>query len=78
MVQNNYLELLLELGVIGIILFIVVLVAWFRTTKQNVAAWAIMAAFVVQWWFFSGYPNALHIFLLMAFFYVLSVQRRKS
>ncbi len=77
MVQNEFIEKLLETGLIGLGLFIVIIVFIFIKTKQQKYVWAILAAFLVQWWFFSGYPNALHIFLFMIFAYYFSSTSKK-
>ena len=64
-VQNEYLELLLEYGVLGLALFSVVIAALFYTTRRRKWVWALLAAYLVQWVFFSGYPNALPIYLTL-------------
>lgn len=76
MVQNHYLELLLETGVIGLGLFVAAIVGLLYMTRRHKYLWAVIAGFLVQWWFFSGYPNSLHIFLLLAFFYVYSLKSK--
>lgn len=78
MVQNHYVELLLELGVIGFALFACVIVGFVRQQRRAAYAVAIAAAFAVQWWFFSGYPNALHIFLILAFIYAVQASTPPS
>ena len=65
-VQNQYLETLLENGLVGAILFGLILGGFFVKTRSNKIAWAILIAFMVQWNFFSGLPNALHIYLILA------------
>lgn len=64
-VQNEYAELLLEYGIVGLSLFIALLVGVAYTLRAERWAWAIAAAYYVQWLFFSGYPNALHIYLTL-------------
>jgi len=61
--QNQYTETLLENGLIGFSLFAALIVLLFRATRKHQFLWAIFAAFLVQWLFFSGYPNALHVYL---------------
>ena len=78
MVQNEYLEILLELGVVGLALFVLIIAGLFKITAKHKYLWAIIVAFGVQWWLFSGYPNALHIFVIFAFFYAYSLQKKKS
>ena len=64
-VQNEYVETLLERGLVGLVSFLAVLGALFVATKQQKWLWSIIAAFMVQWLFFSGYPNALHVYLAL-------------
>lgn len=61
-VQNEYAERLLERGLIGLGLFVVALV-WLIYRLRPRWLVAIVAAYMFQWLFFSGYPNALHIYL---------------
>lgn len=65
-VQNEYLEILLELGIIGFVLFLVIIVSFFVHTRSNKLAWAIFIGFLIQWNFFSGMPNSLHLYLILA------------
>ena len=66
-VQNEYASVLLETGIIGMILFVFVIVlavmAVLKTAGAEVTL-TLMAAFAVTLFFFSGFPNALHIYLL--------------
>ena len=66
-VQNQYASLLLETGLVGVSLLIVTLVMVVRAvvkSKNAPAVLALMAAYAVSVCFFSGLPNALHIYLL--------------
>ena len=67
-VQNEYAEILLETGVVGISLFVVILVLVIKMILKNrkVAGilLALMIAYGVSFLFFSGIPNALHIILI--------------
>lgn len=74
-VQNEYMEVLLELGLVGLVLFAVILAGWVWGVRKNKWLWAVMLAYAAQWWFFSGYPNVLHIYLFMAISWAIS--RRK-
>lgn len=62
-VQNEYLSVLLELGVIGLMLFLAGIIGVFWAVHREPWMWAVLAGFLVQWNFFSGLPNALHIYL---------------
>lgn len=71
MVQNQFIEVLLETGVVGLSIFIIFfLVIIFLSVKKKVF-WitGIIVAFVCQSFFFSGYPNSLHVFIFLAFAY---------
>lgn len=65
-VQNEYVEILLERGLIGLVLFIAVIASTFDklNKSKNRWAWSIIVAYAVQWCFFSGLPNAIHIYLI--------------
>ena len=66
-VQNQYASLLLETGLAGVSLLIVTLVMVVRSvvkSKNVPAVLALMVAYAVSVCFFSGLPNALHIYLL--------------
>ncbi|MCL1876668.1 O-antigen ligase family protein [Candidatus Saccharibacteria bacterium] len=64
-VQNEFIEVLLELGIIGATIFAILIIGFFRQTRSKKYLWAIIAAFLIQWNFFSGYPSALHIYLIL-------------
>lgn len=69
-VQNQYAEVLLENGLIGFTIFISIIVSLFYSLRQHKWSWAVLTAFLVQWNFFSGYPNALHIYLICIYLFV--------
>ncbi len=73
-IQNEYLSLLLELGIIGWILLIFPVVAFIRVIFKNRLGWlfTITLAFALSILFFSGLPNALHIFILPVLLLFLS------
>lgn len=64
-VQNEYLSLLLELGLIGLALFTANIGYLVRLLRCEPWLMAIVAGFLVQWNFFSGLPNALHIYIII-------------
>ena len=73
-VQNEYISLLLEVGMVGVILFVLVLVlvicvVWKSTVVSMLMA--LLAAYMITLLFFSGLPNALHIYLLPVLFMVM-------
>lgn len=64
--QNQYIEILLENGLIGTVLCLMAVVVYLYDTRRDKLAWVILIAFALQWNFFSGLPNALHIYLVLA------------
>lgn len=67
-VQNEYVEILLERGVVGLVLFMstTATIAASVSIRKKRWLWAILIAYLAQWCFFSGLPNALHIYLTLS------------
>lgn len=67
-VQNEFVEVLLERGLVGLALLggLVVLYGRLCFQRRDHLALAILVAYFAQWCFFSGLPNALHIYLVLA------------
>ena len=67
-VQNEFIEVLLERGLVGLALLggLVVLYGRLCFHRRDHLALVILAAYLAQWCFFSGLPNALHIYLVLA------------
>lgn len=75
-VQNQYIEVLLEMGLIGFVLFFGSIIGLLIITLKRVTwTWGLVAAFMVQWATFSGYPNALHIYVALIVIAVVAIQR---
>ena len=77
-VQNEYASVLLETGIVGAVLFIFTLgmafyVVWKKSENKIVIV--MMVAYSVTLFFFSGYPNALHIYLLPVMFAAVRQQK---
>lgn len=73
-IQNEYFSLLLETGVVGVILGVLVTVIFVRKVIRGENAGmvlALMVALGVSLMFFSGLPNALHIYLLLVLFGIM-------
>ena len=74
-VQNQYISLLLETGLIGIALLVLTIILTMRALRGFYSIDAILVltlAYGVSLLFFSGLPNAIHIYLLpIAIFTVL-------
>ncbi|MDO4780927.1 MAG: O-antigen ligase family protein [Candidatus Saccharibacteria bacterium] len=64
-VQNEHIERLLEGGIIGAMLCLGVMIYVLWATRSTRWVWAIIIGYIVQWNFFSGLPNALHIYLVV-------------
>lgn len=75
-IQNEYLSILLEIGVVGLALFIALLAGLFYTTRRTSWLWVIIVGFMVQWNFLSGLPNVIHIYLLIAVMVAVLQKRR--
>lgn len=67
-VQNEFVEVLMERGVIGLglLLLLIGIIVYVLWRSHNVWAWAILIAYLVQYCFFSGLPNALHVYVAVA------------
>lgn len=67
-VQNEFVEVLLERGLIGLVLLggLVALYGRLCSQRRDYLALVILVAYLTQWCFFSGLPNALHIYLVLA------------
>ena len=70
-VQNEFLSILLELGFFGFVIWLLIIFGIFRKTRKEKHIWSIFGAFLVQWNFFSGLPNALHIYLILAVIFAI-------
>lgn len=79
LVQNQYLETILEIGFIGLILLILSLVTFIKLSgfKFEPYTVATLLAFAISLCFFSGYPNALHIYLLPVICYNLMYEKNR-
>ena len=66
-VQNEYISILLELGVVGLALVVagIIWLVYFEFKQQNMINLAAITAYLISLCFFSGLPNVLHIYLLM-------------
>jgi hypothetical protein len=72
-VQNQYLENVLEWGLVGGILTVAgVLILFIKTWSKKTAFWPVIICILITICFFSGYPNALHIYLLLGVLIIAS------
>lgn len=68
-VQNELVEIALELGLVGLLFvfaIIILIIIQIKNLDHNALFIGILCAFMISFLFFSGLPNALHIFLLPA------------
>lgn len=67
-VQNEFVEVLLERGLVGLALLggLVALYGRLCFQRRDYLVLAILVAYLMQWCFFSGLPNVLHIYLVLA------------
>lgn len=66
-INNEYVNILLEMGLVGISLLVLSLGLVVRAvikSKNKILVMGLMVAYAVSLCFFSGLPNALHIYLL--------------
>ncbi len=70
-VQNEYASLLLETGLVGAVLLILTAGLIIRAVYKNGMMMTLIVAYAITLLFFSGLPNALHIYLLPALFIAL-------
>ena len=66
-VQNEYVSVLLEFGIVGVALIILIIIILMRVIIKNTASGvtlAIMVSYAISLLFFAGLANALQIYLL--------------
>lgn len=78
-VQNQYFEALLEIGILGIIVLLLSAITFAKLEKFKFEPYtfAMIVAFVFSLLFFSGFPNALHIYLLPVLWYNLMYDKNR-
>ena len=78
-VQNEYLETFLEIGFLGIVMLLLSVVTFLKLEKLKFEPYtfAVILAFMVSLLFFSGFPNALHIYLLPVLWYNLMYDKNR-
>lgn len=77
-VQNEYLSVLLELGLIGAMLFVGLIAGAIYLARREKWLWSILVGFLAQWMFFSGLPNVLHIYLILGVMFSFIMYREKK
>ena len=78
-VQNEFIERLLERGIVGLAFSLLAVGYLIYLTRHQKWLWSIIVALLFQLCFFSGYPNALHIYLTFILMSVIGLSpKRKS
>lgn len=70
-IQNEYASLLLEQGVLGLVCLsigLIMIIVYTAKNKNRELLFGLFIAYGITLFFFSGLPNALHIYLLPAYF----------
>lgn len=72
-VQNEYVSLLLETGIIGIAAIVIVAVVAIKNCHKKPTALfiGVLAAFLCSLFFFSGLPNAIHIYFFLVIIFLV-------
>ncbi|MDO4612365.1 MAG: O-antigen ligase family protein [Candidatus Saccharibacteria bacterium] len=80
-VQNEYASLLLEVGIVGSMLFgftTMMVIRKSMKSEQNSMIFALLVAYAITLFFFSGLPNALQIYLMPAILLNYQTSLRKK
>lgn len=80
-VQNEYASLLLETGIIGFSLFImmvVLVIIMMMKHSENGLLLALILSYGVTLFFFSGLPNALHIYIMPILLHIVLDKSKKN
>ena len=75
-VQNQYLEIMLETGLVGVFLFTVSICALIKSLKFEKLTVCLLCAYAITLFFFSGLPNALHIYILPVLCYNIMYENK--
>lgn len=72
-VNNQYIEVLVELGAVGLCLFLSLLLfpLWRLFVTKQWLGLSVLVAYYAQWFFFSGNTNIIHVWLAIALAYAL-------
>lgn len=79
-VQNEFISLLLEIGIIGhlLLLWLLFQLIHNRNKKTSIVFWAIIFAYLISMNFYSGITNVWHIYLFTPVLYLLLGIRRSK
>ncbi len=70
-IQNEFITILLELGLVGFILIIslILYILYHLFKARRIISFSTLIAYLLSMFFFAGLPNVLHIYLLMPLLY---------
>ena len=71
-IQNEYINTLVEFGIIGVVLFLIFIITIVKSAKKftgGVFLIPLIIAYLITLCFFSGFPNVLHIYLFTPILY---------
>ncbi len=76
-IQNEFINILTELGIIGVAILIIVIIYIIKNSKwpKSAVVVPIIIAYLITMGFFSGFPNILHIYLMTPVIYWLGQKR---
>lgn len=76
-IQNEYINILTELGIIGAIILVIVIIYIIKSSRRPscIIIIPIVLAYLITLGFFSGFPNVLHLYLLTPVVYWLGEKR---
>ncbi len=89
-VQNQYVSLLLETGLVGIVAIIIVIALaikrYLKITKEDRLPiikskplfFSVLAGFLLSLFFFSGLPNAIHIYFFIVIIFLVDSSKNHS
>ena len=76
-IQNEYINILTELGIVGVVILVAVIIYMIKVSKwpKTAVIIPIIVAYLITLGFFSGFPNVLHLYLLTPVIYGLGQKR---
>ena len=80
-VQNEYASILLETGLVGVLIIIFaifMILKIIRKNPMNIIILTLGVAYAVSLLFFSGFANALQIYLILPVFYIVFLKKLVS
>lgn len=66
---NEYLDVAVEIGAVGLVIWACAMGGLFVKMKDRKYLRAVLAAYLVQWMFYAGYPNSLPVLVMIVVMY---------